>query len=204
MMASPGSVSRWIAALKGGDIAAAEPLWRRYCRQMVALARKMLRLARRRAADEEDVVQNAFNSFFKALRHGRFPDLDDRHGLERLLVVITTNKALKQLKHERRQKRGGEATMADTAIVNPGHADDGARLLDIIDAEPPPDLAAQIADELQRLLSLLGDDSLRKVAQLKLEGYGNGEIAEELACSLRTVARKLDAIRVLWNSHGHS
>jgi DNA-binding NarL/FixJ family response regulator len=33
-----------------------------------------------------------------------------------------------------------------------------------------------------------------------MEGYGNREIATKLACSLRTVARKLDAIRILWSS----
>lgn len=32
-----------------------------------------------------------------------------------------------------------------------------------------------------------------------MEGYGNDEIAERLDCSKRTVARKLDAIRILWS-----
>src|SRR5262245_19707494 len=103
-MSSPGSVSHWIAALKGGDSAAAQPLWERYYRRLVALARKKLQSARR-VADEEDVVQNAFHSFFRALAGGRFPQLDDRDSLWRLLVVITANKALRQLKHEHRQKR---------------------------------------------------------------------------------------------------
>src|SRR5215471_18353488 len=108
-MSSSGSVSRWIAALKKGDTAAAQPLWKRYYRQMVALARKMLRSTRRRAADEEDVVQNAFHSFFRAVAQGCFPQLDDRDSLRRLLVVITANKALRQLKYERRQKRSSAA-----------------------------------------------------------------------------------------------
>ena len=106
-MSDPGSVSHWIACLKDGDPAAAQPLWERYYRRLVALARKKLQAARRRAADEEDVVQNAFHSFFRALAQGRFPQLDDRDSLWRLLVVITANKALKQLTHEGRRKRGG-------------------------------------------------------------------------------------------------
>ncbi len=65
-MSSPGSVSHWIAALKGGDPAAAQPLRERYYRRLVALARKKLQ-STRRAADEEDVVQNAFHSFFRAV-----------------------------------------------------------------------------------------------------------------------------------------
>jgi hypothetical protein len=50
------------------------------------------------------------------------------------------------------------------------------------------------------LLDLLGDKTLRQVAVWKMEGYGNHEIANKLACSLRTVARKLEAIRILWSN----
>src|SRR5260370_12022242 len=37
-MSSEGSVTRWVTALKGGDLAAAQPLWERYHRRLVALA----------------------------------------------------------------------------------------------------------------------------------------------------------------------
>src|SRR4051794_16359447 len=83
-MAWPGSASRWISALKEGDSGAAQPRWERYYRQLVALARNKLRATARGAADEEDVVQNAFHSFFRAVDHGRFPQLDDRDSLWRL------------------------------------------------------------------------------------------------------------------------
>src|SRR5262245_7625729 len=105
-MSSPGSVSHCLAALKDGDPAAAQPVWARYYRRPVALARKKPQPTRR-AADEEDVVQNAFHSFFRAVAEGRFPQLDDRASLWRLLAVLTANKALRQLQHEHRQKRGG-------------------------------------------------------------------------------------------------
>ena len=42
-------------------------------------------------------------------------------------------------------------------------------------------------------------DSLRQVAVWKMEGYGNDEIAQKLDCSRRTVARKLEAIRIVWS-----
>src|SRR5205085_8308718 len=85
-MSSEGSVTRWVTALKGGDAAAAQPLWERYHRQLVALARRKLEASRRRVADEEDVVQSAFHSFFKGVIRGRFPQLNDRDNLWRLLV----------------------------------------------------------------------------------------------------------------------
>jgi len=198
-MSSPGSVSRWIAALKHGDPAAAQPLWKRYYRQLVALARKMLRASGRRAVDEEDVVQNVFHSFFRAVAQGRFPQLDDRDGLRRLLVVITANKALRQLKHEHRLKRGG-GSAARPAEIYPGGPNEEEPLVQVVGAEPTPEFAAQLDEEYQRLLELLGDRTLRSVAIWKMEGYGNGEIADKLACSRRTVARKLEAIRILWST----
>jgi DNA-directed RNA polymerase specialized sigma24 family protein len=195
-MSSPGSVSHWIAALKGGDPAAAQPLWERYYRRLVALARKKLQTARR-AADEEDVVQNAFHSFFRAVAQGRFPQLSDRDSLWRLLVVITAHKALRQIDHEYRQKRGGGTPQGRLGIYTIGPETEAA-LVQVVGAEPTPDFAAQVAEEYGRLLDLLGDQTLRQVAVWKMEGYGNDEIADMLACSRRTVARKLDAIRILW------
>jgi RNA polymerase sigma factor (sigma-70 family) len=197
-MASRGSVTHWIAALKAGDSAAAQPLWERYYSQLIALARKKFPPARRRATDEEDVVQNAFHSFFRAVGQGRFPQLDDRDSLWRLLVVITANKCLKQLAHDSRQKRGG-GLAASPIGIDELEADEEAAIVQFVGAEPTPDFAAQVAEECRRLLELLGDESLRKVAVWKMEGYDNHEIADLLGCSRRTIARKLDAIRMLWS-----
>jgi DNA-directed RNA polymerase specialized sigma24 family protein len=55
-----------------------------------------------------------------------------------------------------------------------------------------------MVDECRRLLDKLRDDSLRRVALLRMEGYTNDEIARELRCSLRTVARKVELIRRTW------
>jgi RNA polymerase sigma factor (sigma-70 family) len=198
-MASHGSVSNWITALKDGDSAAAQPLWERYYRQLVDLARKKLRATSRRAADEEDVVQNAFHSFFRAVDQGRFPQLDDRDSLWRLLVVITANKALKQLEYAHRKKRFGGTETSQAGIYSLAPSEDVA-LVEFVGTEPTPDFAAQVAEEYGRLLDLLGDDKLREVAVSKMEGFGNEEIADKLGCSLRTVARKLEAIRILWNN----
>src|SRR2546429_351370 len=71
-MSTEGSVTRWVTALKSGDPAAAQRLWERYHLRLVSLAREKLRSARRRSADEEDVVQGAFHSFFQGVTRGRF------------------------------------------------------------------------------------------------------------------------------------
>ena len=66
-------------------------------------------------------------------------------------------------------------------------------------AEPPPELAAQLAEELQRRLDSLNDESLRRVALGKLDGCTNREIASRLGCVEKTIERKLRSIRKLWS-----
>ncbi|HEY1379252.1 MAG TPA: ECF-type sigma factor [Gemmataceae bacterium] len=198
-MSSGGSVSRWVAALKAGDADAAQPLWERYHRQLVALARRKLDASRRRAADEEDVVQSAFHSFFRGVAGGRFPRLNDRDNLWRLLVVITARKALDQLAYEHAQRRTGCAPPGDPRISPGGPDADQAAIEQVVGDEPTPEFAAQVAEEYQRLLDRLGDDGLRRIAVWKMEGFTNDEIAGRLACSKRTVTLKLEAIRVIWS-----
>jgi DNA-directed RNA polymerase specialized sigma24 family protein len=66
--------------------------------------------------------------------------------------------------------------------------------------QPTPEFAAQLAEQYERLLDVLADDSLRRVAVWKMEGYSNDEVAERLDCSRRTVARKLETMRILWSN----
>jgi DNA-directed RNA polymerase specialized sigma24 family protein len=198
-MSSEGSVTRWLTALKAGDAAAAQPLWERYHRRLVALAREKLRSAQRREADEEDVVQSAFHSFFQGLAQGRFPQLADRDNLWRLLVVITARKALDQLAREHSKRRGGD-TFADHSRISPGRVDwDDSAIEELVGAEPTPEFALQVAEQYQRLLDRLADDTLCSVAVWKMEGLTNDEVAARLACSRRTVARKLETIRLIWS-----
>ena len=191
-------MTRWVAALKAGDVAAAQPLWERYHRRLVALARRKLRAARRRAADEEDVVQSAFHSFFKGVARGRFPRLNDRDNLWRLLVVITARKALDQLAHDHARRRGGCAVRGELRISSEEGWDDAA-LEQVVGDEPTPEFAAQVAEEYERLLGRLADGTLCRIAVWKMEGLTDDEVAGRLGCSRRTVARKLDTIRVIWS-----
>ena len=69
-MRADASVTQWIGRLKAGDPDAAQKLWERYFRRLVGLARKKLRAAPRRAADEEDVALSAFDSFCRAAGQG--------------------------------------------------------------------------------------------------------------------------------------
>jgi len=195
---APGSVSHWLQALKNGDQAAAQPLWERYHTKLIDLARQKLPQSMRRQADEEDVVQNAFASFFQGMNGGRFPQLTDRHDLWRLLVVITARRAIDQV---RRERRGGNHDVTPDALstICIVEADDDAALEQIVGREPTPELAAQLLEQYERLLRDLKNRTLEHVAVLKLEGFNNSEIADKLGCSRRTVIRKLEVIRTIWS-----
>ena len=155
--------------------------------------------APRRAANEEDVALSAFASFCRGAERVRFPQLTDRSDLWKLLVVITARKALDQVAAEHAKRRGG-GTGSDDPRMSPGTAHRGEIAIEeIVGDEPTPEFAAQVAEEYERLLDLLGDDTLRRVAVWKMEGLTTDEIAEKLDCSRRTVARKLETIRIIWS-----
>jgi RNA polymerase sigma factor (sigma-70 family) len=187
-MSSEGSITRWIGQLQAGDAAAAQPLWERYFRQMVDLARRKLLGARPRSADEEDVALSAFDSFCRGLKRGRFPDLQDRDNLWKLLIVLTARKASHLLRDEQRLKRGDGQT-----------AESSRQLEDAVSLEPSPEFAAEVAENCRRLLEILGNAELRTIALSKMEGATTEEIARELSCAPRTVERKLRLIRSLWD-----
>jgi RNA polymerase sigma factor (sigma-70 family) len=186
-----GSVTRWIPAIKRGDQAAANGLWDSYYRRLVGLARARLRDIPRLAADEEDVALSAFDSFCRRAQAGRFRRLNDRNDLWQILALITVRKAIDLRNYEGRQSRASGRVRSLTELTQDALETIGAD-------EPTPELAAQLAEEFQRLLQQLEDPTLRSVALFKLEGYTNDEIAARLGCVTSTVERKLTRIRAMW------
>jgi DNA-directed RNA polymerase specialized sigma24 family protein len=195
-----GSITRWIEDLKGGEREALDRLWGRYFGQLVALARSRLRPGRagQAVADEEDAALSALNSLWERAAGGRLPDLRGRDELWRLLVVITARKAIRQVEREGRKKRGGGRVLNEAGLAAAGGGDGG--LLARLAADgPTPEFVAMIAEETAHRLDSLPDPTLREVARLRMEGQTNEEIAARLGCVVRTVERKLEVVRKLWN-----
>jgi len=197
-----GSVTRWIGELKAGNVKALQPLWERYYARLVERAWAKLGSLRSRTPvnDEEDVASSAFHSLYQGLREGRFPRLEDRDDLWRLLVHLTACKAVDGHRAEHRRKRGGGKVLSEADMVA-GGADgeyEGNPLDRIIGSEPSPEFAAVVAEEYQRRLAGLGDETLRRIAEMKLACHSNEEIRQQLGCSLRSVTLKLELIRKKW------
>lgn len=198
-MSADGSITRWLALLPGGDPAAVQQLWERYFHRLVRLARKRLRSTPRRITDEEDVALSAFESFCRNAERGRFPRLSDRDDLWRLLVVFTARKASRLVRyHQRRKRGGGERGREAGPQPRTPHAGNDESIEDILSREPSPEFAAQMAEDYERLLRRLGDKRLATIAVWRMEGYTVAEIADRLGYAPRSVKRKLQLIRTLW------
>ncbi len=193
-------VTQWINDLANGDREAAERLWREYYLRLIGQARKSLRRAPLRFADEEDAALSAFNSLCRGIETGRFPRIDDRDCLWRLLVTITARKVAALRRYHLRQKRGSGTVRGESCFDGANTESEAAGIARVLGREPTPEYVAQTHDEFDRLMGLLQDDEHRRIAYYNLAGYTTEEISALVGLSLRTVKRRLVAIREVWQS----
>ena len=195
------SVTTWIKRAQADDPIAAQQLWERYVHSLIELARP--RLGRiRTVADEEDVVVIAFEKFLRAAKEGRFPKLDDRDDLWQILVLMTEQAAVDQIRQHLAAKRGGGETRGESAFAQGRPADATSQLgmNGVPGNEPTPEFAAMTVERYRQLLDSLGTDELRGIAIAKMDGHSNQEIADRFDLSLRSIERKLNLIRTIWLS----
>jgi DNA-directed RNA polymerase specialized sigma24 family protein len=204
-MGDQGSVTRLIIDLRCEEPAlrevAARLVWGRYFRELLVLARNHLSARIRCREDEEDVLQSMYKSFCVRQRRGDF-DLANRDELWNLLVRITLRKARNAANRHRQGRRDVRRETRKPGAED-SHANGTGTVLDQIDSDgPTPAEAALLNEALERRMKLLSEAPLRQIAQWKLEGYTNSEIAAELHCAQRTVERKLERIRCYWDGPG--
>ena len=190
-MGEAGSVSVLIAQAQAGDAVALAALVKRYWPFLMVVAGENLPVTHRRAADAEDIVEQAFVDFSFGLLEGSWHSLRSRQEFVALVTTIARRKALNYCKHEARLKRGGagQASSLDTE-------DADAALVDI---GLSPEQQVQEDDWCRHCLEQLGDD-LRPVAELLLSGWKKKDIAVHLGCTGRTVSRKIVLIQKKWQS----
>jgi RNA polymerase sigma factor (sigma-70 family) len=188
-----GSVTALLILLHSDDPdvrnRAAAELLQRYAPQLLELiAGRMQQRLQQRVAPE-DVLQDVLLSFCKRQQSGGF-DLENRDQFLNLLVTIALNKVCSAARREFRQRRDlrrEQPLTPDNSSV-PDRPDPRAAA---------PDAAAQIAEEIELLLSNLPIEC-REVAILRLEGQTVEEIARKVDRTPRTVERRLERIRALW------
>jgi RNA polymerase sigma-70 factor, ECF subfamily len=185
-MADEGSFAALMERLDAGEDDASREVFRRFARQLIALARVQFerRLAFR--VDPEEVVQSAFKSFFARHRRGALR-FENWCGLWGLLTRITLRKCADRAHYLRAQRRD----VAREASA-PAGQDQPWQLAQ--DREPLPHEAAVLAETVERLFRAAGPDE-RPVLELSLQGYTPVEISLRLGRALRSVQRLRERIR---------
>jgi DNA-directed RNA polymerase specialized sigma24 family protein len=190
------AVTCWIGGLKAQSPDAQARIFERYFGSAVRLAGRRLGAARRREQDEEDVAVSAMRSFFAGVAADRFDRLAGRDDLWSLIAVITSRKAIRQMRRLLSLTRGGGRERGESVF-----AADGAGLAGTSDRGD--DEAEADARDLGRwLIEHLPEPMLRRVALMRLEGLSIDEIAAALDVVPRTVERKLARIREIWLEAG--
>lgn len=190
------SVTLFIRKLQEGDEHAATPIWNHFFTRLVSLASGRLNAHVKRVTDGEDIAISAFASCCRGIVDGRFPELQSRDNLWAVLMQIAEYKASNANRDAHVQKRGGGKVRGESVFLKTADLT-GQGLNGLPGCEPTPEFAAIVAEEYAVRLQGL-DDQQAQVANLKLEGYRNREIAEKLGCSLAKVERKLKLIRASW------
>ena len=129
--------------------------------------------------------------FFRGVRDGRFAGDDHDNRLWPLLYRITLRKAINLRNRQLTQKRGRGAVRGDSVFIETSevHAPIGLDQLEAL--TPSHESIIDTRDQYDHLLRRLNSKTLRDVAEMKLRGYTNAEIAETLGVVERTVERKL-------------
>src|SRR5690242_18667668 len=189
-MESGGTITRFMRDLEEGDLPrrndAARELWEYFFADLACYARRRLRAmhAPTGPADEEDAAERAFTKVSRAIECGRLK-LGHRVDLHKVLRRAASNEVLRLL----RQAKRAAGTTSDEFILGEIPAEDLS-----------PELMLLALDACQRLLIMLDNDTLRRIALWKLTGSTNEAIRTKLGCSLATVERALARIREAWKS----
>ncbi len=197
-MSSSGSITAWIGQLQAGEESALGKLHGRYWSWFVAVARRKLKGARLHAADEEDIAQQAFWSFYRRFKAGGVPRLSNRHEFLALVTTIIACKAVNQIQAEVGvQKRGRGKEHSESVLVSLADPQGQGDLDQFANGTRTPQEEAILKDTYRYFVEGL-PAKLRSFAELYLADFTHKEIAQELDCGLRSVERKIHLILARW------
>lgn len=191
MNPDPGSISQWVQRLQAGDRAAAEGIWTRFYPKLVNAASKQLGKNPDPATNGEDIAQSSFRNVCQAVIDGKYPQLDNRDDLWKLLFVSMINRV-------RGHYRGINAKKRAVVLNQP---------LDSVDEEALAQLdsheaQSELNDLLEHLLGKLDQEDptgeLRQIALLYLNENSASAIANLLRRRKTNILHKVQLIRSLW------
>lgn len=176
----------------------AERIWQEFYPRLVGLARAKLGGLPKRVYDEEDVALSAMKSYFRARDQGRLTSVDGRDELWRLLALITTRKVIAVYRKRAAKTKSDGKIAGESAFINANQGTNQIGIAGVADLTLLPECTEQIMTECEDLLKMLPDDKHRRTAVMRLEGYSNQEISDELQCSLARTKQRFQRVREIW------
>lgn len=188
-----GSVTSVLARLRQGDQHAAFEIWGQYFQRLVAVARSRIRNSRQRIIDGEDVASVALTCLITGASDGKFEQLQNRDDLWQMLVVIAVRRSCNVYRDTRHDPAG------ESVLTGVSSDDFVLGVSTVVSSEPTPEQLVCYGEMYGQLSGTL-DDELRRIAELRLQGYSTQEIADRLGIIQRSVQRKLQRIRQKWEA----
>lgn len=198
----------WLNRAAEGDEEAIEQLWKFFYPRLKAAVRRAIESVPRLVGEESDLTSKALHGFLCKMLRSPDIDLTDVNGVWKLLRVVTMRHINDVAKNRFSQKRGGlvSTTSLDQSVF-------GAQKLDETDSDgsvfseelrdpnaSDPSQSVLFDDFVEHLLSQLDDEKTRYIVLLRLGGYNNGEIAELMKISIRTIQRRIEEIGKVWTN----
>ena len=191
MQDDAGSITNWLRKLQEGDEQAAEEIWKRLYKKLVRTASRYLRKSPDNAFDGEDVAQSAFRNVCLAVMDHRYPQLDNREDLWRLLFAATLNRVRRHYRSLGTLKRSAKNVESIETI-------DESLLLDLRSPEAEAEMRDLVDHLMKRLDQEDSSEKLRHIAVLCLDGHSANDIAKIVQRRRTNVLQNIRLIRILW------
>jgi len=167
--------------------------WAALVDRLTRYARQALWHIRKGTGDFDDAVLSTLRTYLRQQKAETNPPSNDPEDLWPLMKEQLKRK-IDKLRHQ--QRYASNNFRRDGDLADPTLAD--ATSAGFLDSRSgPEDVERYIQEALQTAAELIDDESLLKLARLKLESYSTAEIAELLDMSEHKVRRRVSKIRTL-------
>jgi len=175
----------------GTDLSDAQ--WAALVDRLTRYARQALWHIRKGTGDFDDAVLSALRTYLRQQETETKPPSNDPEDIWPLLTEQLKRK-IDKLRHQQGYASNNFRRDGDLTDPTLGNAT-SAGFLDL--RSGPEDVERYIQEALQTAAELIDDQSLLKLARLKLESYSTAEIAELLDMSEHKIRRRVSKIRSL-------
>jgi RNA polymerase sigma-70 factor (ECF subfamily) len=181
-----------IERVRRGDQQAMATLCQQYEPRLRIVARVLLGSALHPYLDSMDLVQTVHRTLLFGLRQDKF-DVSSPERLIALALTMVRRKVARQWRHLQRQQR-----LSSAAFHSGDHP---MSLADLSAPKADPAHAVQFDDQVQRLCRHL-DATERRILEMRLQGFGTAEIAEQLGLNHVTLRVRMTRLRERLRSAG--